>query len=149
MKIDTCHVDHLTWQTPEWADEGSEALVAYHAGYELEIGPSGERANKWDWLCKMTAAISEPPELVACGTAASVSGAKRGAGTAANDDMRRRAKAAQEAPVKPEPGPETDTPTGAEMLAGTEKAVEQAMNAKGAKAKRTRKQAEHRELAAA
>lgn len=138
MKIDTCHVDHLTWQKPEWADEDSEALIAHHAGYELEIGRSREWANKFDWSCRMTAAISETPELVDCGTAASVSGAKRGAGTAANNSMRRRAKVAHAEKAKPEPKPEPEPekPTGGEMLEAVEADVKKAV----AKPRQGRKQ---------
>lgn len=152
MKIETIHVDHLTWSKPEWAEPDSEALVAHAAGYELEIGP-GKGKNEWDWACKRTRELSETPELVAMGTAKSVSGAKRGAGTAGNNDQRLRAKAkvkTEGMPEFPEPEPEPG-PTGGEMLDDTEKAVEQAMAAQKAATpkKRTRKPAEQPETVAA
>jgi hypothetical protein len=139
VKIETVHVGDIEWSKPEWADPESQALTVITAGYELEIGPSVEQKGKWDWACRMTSQISESPELVNAGTASSASGAKRGAGTAANRDQRRRAKAklvtenVSEAHFdEPEPDP---GPTAGEMLDAVESQVNQAT-----KPKRTRRQ---------
>jgi hypothetical protein len=128
----------IEWSKPEWADGDSEALVAYAQGYELEIGPSRDRASKWDWLAKVTAEISETPEVLGTGTASSESGAKRAAAIAANRDMRERKKGerkaakAKEAEAKTtlEPGP---APDAGEMFDGVEAELAEAMKPKRAR----------------
>jgi hypothetical protein len=133
--IQTIHVSDIDWSKPEWADKGSEALVAYAAGYELEIGPSPEKKGSWDWLCKVTAEISDTPEVLDMGTASSVSGAKRGAGNPANKDMRQRAKDRPKPQVKVAPVAE---PVDMPAENAVEK-VEQAVAAQMAKRKRSQK----------
>jgi hypothetical protein len=94
------HVDQIEWAQPECSDNPA-ALGAHANGYDFEVAPSADAKGKFDWLVRVTAEISEQPEVIATGTASSVSGAKRGGGNAANADRRRRFK---EAPAsKPNP----------------------------------------------
>jgi hypothetical protein len=83
---------NVEWKTPEWASPDSQALVAYAQGLELEIGPSAEFARKWDWACKLTAELSETPEILDSGTRSSVNGAKIAASNPANKYLRERYK---------------------------------------------------------
>lgn len=127
MEVKIVHVGDIEWSKPEWADDDSQALTVIASGYELEIGQNVEDPKKWDWSCRMTAEISETPELVDCGTAASVSGAKRAAGTAANNDQRRRAKANAEARTKAQEPEEPEPQDAGEMLDGVEQQLAEAM----------------------
>src|SRR4051812_48675452 len=72
-KPETIHVAHLTWETPEYeAADGTE--VAHVAGYVLEIAPHGKR---WVYEARTTSEVSEAPEIVTAGEAASRGGALR------------------------------------------------------------------------
>jgi hypothetical protein len=155
-KFETIHVldskdgpANVTWARPEWADKGSEALVAYVAGYELEIGPSAETKGKWDWLVRVTAEISETPEVLDMGTASSAAGAKRGASNPANADGRRRAKAVK--PVaKVEPVAEPKDMPAENTAEKVEQAVETQMaTARAKQPRRRRPKAEQPEAVAA
>jgi len=93
MKVQTVHGHHLEWTQAESADSPEEQ-TAYASGYELSIKP-GEEKKSWDWSVKMTAEISETPELVDTGVAKSEAGAKTGAREATNRANRERVKAQQ------------------------------------------------------
>jgi hypothetical protein len=85
------HVAQLDWAQPEYSDN-PEALGAQVNGLEFEVAPSPDQAKKFDWLVRVTAELSETPEVIDLGTASSVSGAQRGCGNAANTYQRARAK---------------------------------------------------------
>lgn len=124
----------IAWQKPEWASEDSEALVASVEGFEFEIGRCPDHRRKWDWAVKATAAVSETPELIVSGSAASKSGAQYGCKEQFNqyrlrEYKRERAAAAEAKPErKAEPKPEA-------------KQIREAKSAAKAAAKRPKKTA--------
>ena len=140
-KLKTIYVAELQWSRPEWADDpDSEAETAEAAGYVFELAPSTERQHKFDWSVRATAAISETPDVIGSGTAASRKGAIWAAGLAANRDQKLRAKG--QALVQPvsvvQPATAPEMTAGA-MLEAVEDQVDAAVEAKP---KRTRKPAE-------
>jgi hypothetical protein len=84
------------WLKLEDHREGFGAIVS---GYELaaarEVGDDGKPTKRWSWMVKLTAEISETPEVYATGGAASEAGAKREASRRAREAQKARIAAAK------------------------------------------------------
>jgi hypothetical protein len=88
-------------------EDGREGVGAIAAGYELEavrqVGEDDKPTKRWAWMVKATSEISETPELVDAGVAASQNGGKRAASRAARKAQQRRIDQARKAQPKPKP----------------------------------------------
>src|SRR4051794_37678547 len=86
------HVAQLAWAPDEAAtpEEKGQAVVAH--GYELtvrlKLDDEGKPTRRWLWTTRMTSEISETPEILDVGEAASESGAKRAAANPVNAALR-------------------------------------------------------------
>jgi hypothetical protein len=89
-KAPVIHVSHVDWQPTEWSDDPEAATMTQY-GYELVIAPERDDNGKivrWVYEARATSEISETPEIVTAGNAASRGGAMRAAGNPVNKLIR-------------------------------------------------------------
>jgi hypothetical protein len=96
------HVANLEFTQYEASDD-PQAVSAIVSGYEMVIEPERDENQKivrWSYLAQATSEVSETPEVLDAGQAASLTGAQRQAANAINREIRENWKAERKAKAK-------------------------------------------------